>query len=64
MMRVQVDRARCEIHAQCVFVAPDVFTLDDNDELIYESAPDEALHSAVEEAARACPVQAIFLDGE
>ena len=38
-MRVHVDTARCETHAQCVFAAPDVFTLDDDDELTYDPAP-------------------------
>ncbi len=59
MMRVHVDRERCQIHAQCVFAAPDVFELDENDELHYVFGPDESLFPAVEEAALLCPVQAI-----
>lgn len=62
-MRVRVDMTRCETHAQCVFAAPEVFALDDDDELVYDSTPDESLRPAIEQAARACPVQAIFLDG-
>ena len=58
-MRVSVDRTRCQVLAQCVFAAPDVFALDEDDELQYDPAPDDALWSDVELAARACPVKAI-----
>ncbi|MGW0431025.1 ferredoxin [Micromonospora sp. NPDC003197] len=61
-MRVRVDMIRCETHAQCVFAAPDVFRLDDNDELVYDSAPDDSLRPEIEQAAAACPVQAILID--
>ncbi|MEV0143744.1 MULTISPECIES: ferredoxin [unclassified Nonomuraea] len=64
MMRVRVDMTLCQTHAQCVFAAPEVFALDDDDELVYEAAPADALQRAVEEAARACPVQAIVLDDD
>ena len=60
-MQVYVDMARCETHAQCVFAAPDVFTLDDEDELSYDAAPADTSLTAVELAARACPVSAIVL---
>ncbi|MER7004135.1 ferredoxin [Dactylosporangium sp. NPDC000555] len=62
-MRVRVDMSRCETHTQCVFAAPEVFALDDGDELVYDAMPDDASRPALEQAARACPVQAIFLDG-
>jgi ferredoxin len=61
-MRVRVDMTLCQTHAQCVFAAPEVFALTDDDELVYESAPADALRPAIEQAARACPVRAIFLD--
>jgi ferredoxin len=63
-----VDRALCQVHAQCVFAAPEVFELDDDDRLVYVARfgdvdePGDGLIDAVEEAARACPVQAIFLE--
>ncbi|MEV0632622.1 ferredoxin [Nonomuraea wenchangensis] len=63
-MRVRVDLTLCQTHAQCVFAAPEVFALDDDDELVYDATPGDASRSAVEQAARACPVQAIFLDGD
>jgi ferredoxin len=53
----------CQTHAQCVFAAPEVFALDDNDELVYDAAPDDTSLPAIEQAARACPVRAIFLNG-
>jgi ferredoxin len=62
-MRVRVDMTLCQTHAQCVFAAPEVFTLNDDDELVYDTTPTDAHWPAVEEAARACPVQAIYLDG-
>ncbi|MFD8560310.1 ferredoxin [Streptosporangium canum] len=61
-MKVIVDRALCQVHAQCVFAAPEVFELDDDDQLVYVAEPGDELIDAVEEAARACPVQAIFLE--
>lgn len=62
MTRVIVDRVLCQVHAQCVFAAPEVFELDGDDQLIYVTEPDDTLIGAVEEAARACPVQAISLE--
>jgi ferredoxin len=62
-MRVRVDLAVCETHAQCVFAAPQVFDLDDDDRLVYVTAPDDALRPGVERAVHACPVRAIVLDG-
>lgn len=61
-MRVAVDRALCQIHAQCVFAAPEVFSLDADDELVYDATPDGADPGAIDEAVRACPVQAIVVD--
>ena len=61
-MRVTVDRSRCQVLAQCVFAAPDVFALDEDDLLVYDAEPDESLWSDVELAARSCPVKAIAVD--
>ncbi|HEX7746204.1 MAG TPA: ferredoxin [Micromonosporaceae bacterium] len=62
-MRVRVDMTQCQTHAQCVFAAPEAFALNDDDELVYDATPGDALRPVIEQAARACPVQAIFLDG-
>jgi ferredoxin len=58
-MRVTVDRTLCEIHAQCVFEAPDVFELDEDDELVHDAQPDEGHRAAIERAVISCPVAAI-----
>jgi ferredoxin len=58
-MRVTVDRTLCEIHAQCVFEAPDVFELDEDDELVHDAHPDERHRAAIERAVISCPVAAI-----
>lgn len=62
-MKVDVDRSICEIHAQCVYAAPDVFGLDEDDELVYDPSPATVHDDAVRDAALLCPVQAIKLSG-
>ena len=57
-----VDLDRCEGHGMCVLAAPEVFDLDDEGLLDYDSAPPEELRAAVQEAVRTCPVAAITLD--
>ncbi len=61
-MHIDVDRDACELHAQCVFAAPDVFAIDEDDELRYDPSPDPAQDDNVQRAALACPVQAIRLE--
>ena len=60
-MRVVVDLNRCQSYGQCVFAAPTVFRMHGDESLEYDYAPDEALAGQVEQAAAACPVQAISL---
>ncbi|MEH0548438.1 ferredoxin [Streptomyces sp. B21-105] len=62
-MKVVVDMNKCQDHGQCVFAAPDVFSLDDDGRLAYVSDADEALRDEVEEAADVCPLQAIRIEG-
>jgi ferredoxin len=61
-MNVHVDREKCALHGQCSFAAPEVFDFDDHDDLVYDPAPQDLQRAAVEQAARACPVQAIEID--
>ncbi|MEU5594936.1 ferredoxin [Streptomyces sp. NPDC020298] len=61
-MKVVVDMNKCQDHGQCVFAAPDVFSLDDAGHLAYVSDPDGALRDEVEEAADVCPLQAIRVE--
>ncbi len=61
-MRVVVDRLQCEANALCMGVAPEVFELDDDDEIhVLEEHPDESLREKVEAAVRQCPKQAISI---
>lgn len=62
-MKVSVDRALCQEHGQCAIAAPAVFEINDDGELRYDAAPDDARRDEVEDAADVCPVQAILLDG-
>ncbi|WP_292372944.1 ferredoxin [Methanosarcina sp. UBA411] len=61
MLRIVVDLNRCESYAQCVFAAPTVFWMKDEESLEYDYAPDDSLRVQVERAAAACPVQAITI---
>jgi ferredoxin len=61
-MKVVVDFNLCEANALCMEVAPEVFRVDDKDELhILIEEPPESLRSKVEEAVRICPRQAISI---
>ena len=60
-MEISVDLAKCEKHGQCIIAAPEVFSWDDDDELAWVEAPDDALYQDVIEAADVCPVQAIVV---
>ena len=61
-MRISVDTKRCEGHGMCEQMAPAIFELDDDGNLInhYEGQDlDERLIAAAELAAGACPVAAL-----
>lgn len=61
-MRVVVDLSQCESNALCVAAAPEVFDLDDDDQLhVLMENPTEGLREKVELAVRTCPKQAITL---
>lgn len=63
-MRILVDRDLCEGNAVCMKVCPDVFTVDDDDQVrVLIEQPDESLRSKVEAAVRRCPRQALRLEG-
>ncbi|MFC9972355.1 ferredoxin [Spirillospora sp. NPDC050679] len=62
-MRVRVDPLVCEANAVCVGLAPDVFDLNDDDELeilLPEVPADQA--DKVRHAVRSCPKAALALD--
>jgi ferredoxin len=64
-MRVLVDRATCEGNAMCMGVAPAVFQVKDDDSkvTILEESPPEDRRATVEDAVRACPTQALSVEG-
>jgi ferredoxin len=62
-MRVIVDLQRCEANGLCMGVAPDVFELTDDDELILlQEHPDESRRADVVAAVHQCPRQAISIE--
>jgi ferredoxin len=64
-MRILVDNDLCEGNAVCVRVAPEIFTVGDDDRahLLIER-PDESLRGKVEAAVRRCPRQALSIKEE
>ena len=60
---IEVDRQLCIGSGDCVDTAPDVFQLDEEDKAVVVD-PDGAPLDDVIDAARNCPVSAIFIKGE
>lgn len=61
-MKVVVDFDLCEANAVCMDVCPEVFKVDEEDNLhILIERPGEDLRKKVEEAVRLCPKQAISI---
>jgi ferredoxin len=64
-MRVIVNMSQCESNALCMGVAPDIFEVDDDDNLtVLNETPDESDRDRVLEAVRICPKQAISIEEE
>jgi ferredoxin len=63
-MKVIVDTSICEAHGDCVLAAPEVFDLDDEDNVVrvLQQEPAEELRDQVEEAEQMCPVSAIRIE--
>jgi ferredoxin len=61
-MRIVHDRERCQLHGQCVIAAPDIFSFDDDGELVVLAEPDELLHEQAEDAEGVCPERAIRVE--
>jgi ferredoxin len=58
-MRLSVDRSLCDLHGQCVFAAPEVFSFAEDGELQYlPEVPDELADKA-RAAALVCPAAAV-----
>lgn len=59
-MKVSVDRSLCEANEVCIGIAPDVFELDDDEELriIRPTLPDDEVER-VSQAVASCPKNAL-----
>jgi len=64
-MKVIVDELRCDARGVCVSFCPEVFALDDEDDVVtvLVAEPDESLRESVQRAAVACPKAAIRIEG-
>ncbi|MGC0369199.1 ferredoxin [Microbacterium sp. SLBN-111] len=64
-MKIEVDWDLCVGHGQCEFVAPDIFTVNDEGILeVLDETPPETERGKVEQAIRRCPVRALALAAE
>jgi ferredoxin len=65
-MKVLLDELRCDAHGVCVAACPEVFALDDDDDVVrvLVDEPDESLRPAVTRAASACPKAAITIEDQ
>ena len=59
MIKIDVDMEKCQHYGQCVFEAPTIFHLNDDDKLEYAAEAEEELRGAIEDAVDVCPMQAI-----
>ena len=61
MIRLTVDWDKCICAGMCTSVAPDLFDLDDDGELVLVAGEkvDDTFAAAAHEAAGVCPVEAI-----
>ncbi|WP_327132139.1 ferredoxin [Streptomyces sp. NBC_01343] len=61
-MNITIEHDACVGSGQCALAVPEVFDQDEEDGtvVLLDDRPPRDLHSAVEEAAGLCPVQAIL----
>ena len=63
-MKIIVDYDLCEANAVCQAEAPEMFEVDEDDNLnLLLEAPGEELRKKLENAVRLCPKQALKLEG-
>lgn len=62
-MKVIVDRQLCEGNGMCEIALPEVFVVDENDELVvHQEAITADLLEQLEAALRSCPRRALSLE--
>lgn len=64
-MKVIVDELRCDAHGVCVAACPEVFALDDDDDVVrvINGTPPEERRDAVVRAVQSCPKAALTVEG-
>lgn len=60
-MKVHVNMDICLLHGQCVIAAPEIFSFDDNGDLVWVAEIDDSQVADAEAASDACPEQAIII---
>jgi ferredoxin len=63
-LKVSIDREKCVGSGNCVYLAPEVFSQDDDDGIVIllQEQPEPSLKSAVIEAQQHCPSMAIRIE--
>lgn len=63
-MKVILDELRCDAHGVCVVACPEVFALDDDDDIVrvVVEEPEESLREKLQKAALSCPKAAISVE--
>lgn len=59
MIKITVDMEKCQHYGQCVYEAPTIFKLNEDDKLEYLATADDSELMNVQAAADICPMQAI-----
>jgi ferredoxin len=59
LIKIEVDMSLCQNYGQCVFEAPRIFHLNDDDKLEHLAEANEDERDQVESAVDVCPMQAI-----
>jgi ferredoxin len=59
MITINIDMDSCQNYGQCVFEAEDIFQLDEDGNIQYTKEVPDDRKEDVENAADACPMQAI-----
>jgi ferredoxin len=62
-IKVHVDMNLCQSHGECVYAAPGLFELGDDDVLTWQEEVDDSRRAELEEAVNVCPMMAIRLEG-
>jgi ferredoxin len=63
-VKVIVDELRCDAHGVCVSACPEVFALEDDDDVVrlLDEHPEESLRDSVQRALLGCPKAAITIE--